>query len=107
MKSVTVASIKRGMNGKKVKFLGSYVLPEVPADIDEKLKGSYDVPVSVISFNTVDMLRTAEDGTVSHCSLKGIKAYAGDNGFLMTTDWNDGVNVMIYQFADKDNGGVL
>ena len=106
MKSVTVASIKRGMSGKKVKFLGSYVLPEVPADIDEKLKGSYDVPVSVISFNSVDMLRT-ENGEVSHCSLKGIKAYAGDNGFLMTTDWNDGVNVMIYQFADKDNGGVL
>ena len=107
MKSVTVVSIKRDMDGKKVKFLGSYVLPEVPADIDEKLEGSYNAPVSVISFNTVDMLRTSADGTVSHCSLKGIKAYAGDNGFLMTTDWNDGVNVMIYQFADKDNGGIL
>ena len=107
MKSVTVASIKRDMNGKKVKFLGSYVLPEVPADIDEKLKGSYDAPVSVVSFNTVDMLRSTEDGTVSHCSLKGIKAYAGDNGFLITTEWGDQINVMIYQFADKDNGGVL
>ena len=107
MKSVTVASIKRGMNGKKVKFLGSYVLPKVPADINEKLKGSYDVPVSVISFNTVDLMRTSADGSVSYCRLKGIKAYVGDNGFIMTIDWNDGVNVMIYQFTDKDNGGIL
>ena len=107
MKSVTVASIKKGMSGKKVKFLGSYVLPTVPADIDEKLKGSYEAPVSVISFNTVDMLRTTADGTVSHCSLKGIKAYAGDSGFLITTEWGDQINVMIYQFADKDNGGAL
>ena len=81
MKSVTVASIKRGMNGKKVKFLGSYVLPKVPADINEKLKGSYDVPVSVISFNSVDMLRTEDNGEVNHCSLKGIKAYAGGQWF--------------------------
>ena len=107
MKSVTVASIKRDMNGKKVKFLGAYVLPKVPDDIDEKLKGSYDVPVSVISFNTVDMLRTEDNGEVSHCGMKGSKAYMGDNGFLITTDWGDQINMMIYQFADKDNGGVL
>ena len=99
MKSVAIASIKREINGKRVKFLGSYVLPEVPTDIDEKLKGSYNVPSSVISFNTVDMLRTADNGEVSHCSLKGTKAYMGNNGFLITTEWNYGINIMIYQFA--------
>lgn len=96
---VSIAELKRLVNGKRAKFVAQGVGDEVPFDkIYEILETSQEQPYSTISFNTVDMLRTTEYGEVSHCGLKGLKAFMSDKGFVLVAPWGTQVNVMVYQF---------
>ena len=99
MKKISIAEIKRQVNGKRAKFIASGVWDYVPFDkISEILETQQNQPYSTITFNTVDMLRTLEDGEISHCCLKGAEAFMNDNGFAIVTPWGTRVNVMVYQF---------
>ena len=99
MKKVSITELKRLINGKRAKFIAQGVVDEVPFDtISEVLEIPQEEPYSTIRFNTVDMLRTLENGEVSHCGLKGIKAFMSDKGFVMVAQWGTRLNVMIYQF---------
>ena len=99
MKKVSIAELKRLVNGKRVKFIANSIGTEVPFDkISEILEAPQDQPYSTISFNTVDMMRTMEDGEVSYCRLKGLKAFMSDKGFVMVAKWGTQVNVLVYQF---------
>ena len=66
--------------------------------INKALETQQDQPYSTITFNTVDMLRTLEDGEISHCGLKECKAFMDDKGFVIVSPWGTQVNVMVYQF---------
>ena len=97
--SVSMAKLKKLVNGKQAKFVAQGVGDEVPFEkIYEILETQQDQPYSTISFNAVDMLRTLEDGEISHCGLKGRKAFMSDKGFVMVAPWGTQVNVMVYQF---------
>ena len=99
MTKVSIAEFKRQFNGKRVKFIANNIGTEVPFDkISEILEVPQDQPYSTITFNTVDMLRTLEDGEISHCCIKGVEAYMNDNGFVIVSPWGTRVNVMVYQF---------
>ena len=99
MKKVSIAELKRLINGRRAKFVVQGVCSQVPFDdIDEMLETQQEEPYSTIRFNTVDMLRTLENGEVSHCGLKGLKAFMSDKGFVMVAPWGTRVNVMVYQF---------
>ena len=99
MKKVSIAELKRLINGKRVKFIANFIGSEVPFDkISKVLETLQDQPYSTITFNTVDMLRTMEDGEISYCGLKGCKAFMSDKGFIMVAPWGTQVNVMVYQF---------
>ena len=99
MKKVSIAELKRLINGRRAKFVVQGVCYQVPFDdIDEMLETQQEEPYSTISFNTVDMLRTLENGDVSHCGLKGTWAYMSDKGFVMIAPWGTRLNVMVYQF---------
>ena len=99
MKKISIAEIKRQVNGKRVKFITNGVCSQVPFDkISEILETQQNRPYSRVTFNTVDMLRTLEDGEISHCCLKGVEAFMNDNGFAIVTPWGTRVNVMVYQF---------
>lgn len=98
MKNVSIAEFKRLVNGKRVKFIANNIGTEVPFDkISKALETQQDQPYSTITFNTVDMLRM-EDGEISHCCLKGRKAFMNDKGFIIVAPWGTQVNVMVYQF---------
>ena len=99
MKKVSIAELKRLINGKRVKFIANFIGSEVPFDkISKVLETLQDQPYSIVKFNTVDMMRTMEDGEVSYCRLKGLKAFMSDKGFIMVAPWGTQVNVMVYQF---------
>ena len=99
MKKVSIAELKRLINGKRVKFIANFIGSEVPFDkISKVLETLQDQPYSIVKFNTVDMMRTMEDGEVSYCRLKGLKAFMRDKGFIMVAPWGTQVNVMVYQF---------
>ena len=99
MKKISIAELKRQVNGKRVKFVANGVCNQVPFDkISEMLEEQQDKPYSMVTFNTVDMLRTLEDGEISHCGLKGCKVFMNDNGFAIVSPWGTRVNVMVYQF---------
>ena len=99
MKKVSIAEFKKLVNGKRVKFIANSIGTEVPFDkISEILEVPQDQPYSTITFNTVDMLRTLEYGEISHCGLKGCKAFMDDKGFIIVALWGMQVNVMVYQF---------
>ena len=99
MTKVSIAEFKRQINGKRARFVARGVVDQIPFDkISEILEAPQDLPYSTITFNTVDMLRTMEDGETSHCSLKGIKAFISDKGFVLVSPWGARVNVMVYQF---------
>ena len=99
MKKVSIAELKRLINGKRVKFIANFIGSEVPFDkISKVLETLQDQPYSIVKFNTVDMLRTLEDGEISHCCIKGVKAFMDDNGFAIVSPWGTQVNVMVYQF---------
>ena len=99
MKKISIAEIKRQVNGKRVKFITNGVCNKVPFDkISEILETQQNQPYSRVTFNTVDMLRTLEDGEISHCRIKGAEAFMNDNGFAIVTQWGTHVNVMVYQF---------
>ena len=99
MKKVSIAELKRLVNGKRAKFIASGVGDQVPFDkISAILDTQQDQPYSTISFNTVDMMRTMGNGEVSYCRLKGLKAFMSDKGFVMISPWGTQVNVLVYQF---------
>lgn len=99
MKKVSIAEFKRLVNGKRVKFIANNIGTEVPFDkINKALETQQDQPYSIVKFNTVDMLRTLEDGEISHCGLKGCKTFMDDKGFVIVSPWGTQVNVMVYQF---------
>ena len=99
MKKVSIAELKRLINGKRVKFIANFIGSEVPFDkISKVLETLQDQPYSIVKFNTVDMMRTMEDGEVSYCRLKGLKAFMSDKGFIIVAPWGRQVNVMVYQF---------
>ena len=99
MKKVSIAELKRLINGKRVKFIANFIGSEVPFDkISKVLETQQEQPYSVVKFNTVDMMRTMEDGEVSYCRLKGLKAFMSDKGFIIVAPWGTQVNVMVYQF---------
>ena len=99
MKKVSIAELKRLINGKRVKFIANFIGSEVPFDkISKVLETLQDQPYSIVKFNTVDMMRTMEDGEVSYCRLKGLKAFMSDKGFIIVAPWGTQVNVMVYQF---------
>ena len=99
MTKVSIAEFKRQFNGKRVKFIANSIGDQVPFDkISEILGTQQNQPYSTITFNTVDMLRTLEDGEISHCCLKGVEAFMNDNGFAIVSPWGTRVNVMVYQF---------
>ena len=98
MTKVSIAEFKRQFNGKRVKFIANSIGNQVPFDkISKILEVPHNQPYSTIAFNTVDMLRM-EDGKISHCCLKGIKAFMDDKGFIIVAPWGTQVNVMVYQF---------
>ena len=99
MTKISIAELKRRINGERVKFIASGVVDQIPFNrISEILETQQDQPYSTITFNTVDMLRTMEDGEVSYCRLKGLKAFMSDKGFIMVSPWGTQVNVLVYQF---------
>ena len=99
MKKVSIAELKRLINGTRVKFIANFIGSEVPFDkISKVIETLQDQPYSIVKFNTVDMMRTMEDGEVSYCQLKGLKAFMSDKGFIMVAPWGTQVNVMVYQF---------
>ena len=99
MKKVSIAELKRLITGRRAKFIMQGVCSQVPFDdIGEMLETQQEEPYSTISFNTVDMLRTLENGEVSHCGLKGTRAFMSDKGFVMIASWGTQLNVMVYQF---------
>ena len=99
MTKISIAELKRQVNGKRVKFIANGVCNQVPFDkISEMLEEQHNKPYSRITFNTVDMLRTLEDGEISHCSIKGVEAFMNDNGFAIVSPWGARLNVMVYQF---------
>ena len=99
MKKVSIAEFKRLVNGKRVKFIANNIGTEVPFDkISKVLEVQQDQPYSIVKFNTVDMLRTLEDGEISHCGLKECKVFMDDKGFIIVAPWGTQVNVMVYQF---------
>ena len=99
MKKVSIAEFKRQFHGKRVKFIANFIGDKVPFDkISKVIETQQDQPYSTITFNTVDMLRTLEDGEISYCRLKGLKAFMSDKGFVLVSPWGMQVNVMVYQF---------
>lgn len=99
MAKISIAELKRLVNGKRVKFIANFIGDEVPFDkISKVLETQQDQPYSTITFNTVDMLRTMEDGEISYCGLKGRKAFMDDKGFALVSPWGTQVNVLVYQF---------
>ena len=99
MKKISIAELKRQVNDKRVKFVANRGVNQVPFDkISEMLEEQQDKPYSRVTFNTVDMLRTLEDGEISHCCIKGAEAFMNDNGFVIVSPWGTRVNVMVYQF---------
>jgi hypothetical protein len=99
MEKVSIAEFKRQFHGKRVKFIANFIGTEVPFDkISKVLEVQQDQPYSIVKFNTVDMLRTLEDGEVSHCCLNGIKVFMNDKGFMIVSPTGRQVNVMVYQF---------
>ena len=99
MKKVSIAEFKRQFHGKRVKFIANFIGTEVPFDkISEILETQQNQPYSIVKFNTVDMLRTLEDGEISHCCLKGVEAFMNNNGFVIVSPWGTQTNVMVYQF---------
>ena len=99
MKKVSIAEFKRLVNGKRVKFIANNIGTEVPFDkISKALETQQDQPYSIVKFNTVDMLRTLEDGEISHCGLKECKVFMNNNGFVIVSPWGTQTNVMVYQF---------
>ena len=99
MKKVSIAEFKRLVNGKRVKFIANFIGTEVPFDkISKVLEVPQERPYSIVKFNTVDMLRTLEDGEISHCGLKGREVFISDKGFVIVAPWGAQVNVMVYQF---------
>lgn len=99
MKKNSIAELKRQVNGKRVKFVTNGVCNQVPFDkISEILEKQQDMPYSIVRFNTVDMLRTLEDGEISHCCIKGVEAFMNNNGFAIVSPWGMRINVMVYQF---------
>ena len=99
MTKISIAELKRLVNGKRVKFIANGVVDQIPFNrISEILETQQDQPYSTITFNTVDMLRTLEDGEISHCCLKGLKAFMSDKGFALVSPWGTRVNVLVYQF---------
>ena len=99
MKKVSIAEFKRQFHGKRVKFIANFIGTEVPFDkISKVLEVQQNQPYSIVKFNTVDMLRTLEDGEISHCCLKGREAFMNDKGFIVVAPWGTQVNVMVYQF---------
>ena len=98
MTKISIEQLKRQVNGKCVKFITSSVYNKVPfGKIGEMLEEQHNKPYSRVTFTTVDMLRTLEDG-VSHCRIKGAEAFMNDNGFAIVSSWGTRVNVMVYQF---------
>lgn len=99
MTKVSIAELKRLVNGKRAKFIASGVGDQVPLDrISAILETQRDQPYSTISFNTVDMMRTMENGEISYCRLKGLKALMSDKGFVLVVPWGTQVNMLVYQF---------
>ena len=99
MTKVSIAELKRQVNNKRVKFITNSIGTEVPFDkISEILEVPQDQPYSIVKFNTVDMLRTLEDGEISHCRIKGVEAFMNNNGFVIVSPWGAQTNVMVYQF---------
>ena len=99
MKKVSIAEFKRQFHGKRVKFIANFIGTEVPFDkISKVLEVQQERPYSIVKFNTVDMLRTLEDGGISHCGLKGREVFISDKGFVIVAPWGTRVNVMVYQF---------
>jgi hypothetical protein len=99
MTKVSIAEFKRQFHGKRVKFIANFIGTEVPFDkISKVLEVQQDQPYSIVKFNTVDMLRTLENGEISHCGLKGRKTFMDNNGFVIVSPWGTQTNVMVYQF---------
>ena len=99
MEKISIAELKRQVNGKRVKFVTNGVCNQVPFDkISEILEKQQDMPYSIVRFNTVDMLRMLEDGEISHCCIKGVEAFMNNNGFAIVSPWGTRINVMVYQF---------
>ena len=99
MKKVSIAEFKRQFHGKRVKFIANFIGTEVPFDkINKVLEVQQDQLYSIVKFNTVDMLRTLEDGEISHCCIKGVEAFMNNNGFVIVSPWGTQTNVMVYQF---------
>ena len=99
MKKISIAELERKVNGGRVKFVACGACDQVPFEkINEILNTPQVQPCSTISFNTVDMMRTMEDGETSHCSLKGLKAFMSNKGFVLVAPWGTRLNVMVYQF---------
>ena len=99
MEKISIAELKRKVNGKRVKFVACGVGDQVPfKKISAILEVQQDKPYSTIGFNTVDMLRTMEDGEISYCRLKGLKAFMNDKGFALVAPWGAQVDIMVYQF---------
>ena len=99
MKKISIAELKRQVNGERVKFIANGVVDQIPFDrISAMLEQQQDQPYSIVKFNTVDMLRTMENGEISYCRLKGLKAFMSDKGFALVSPWGTQVNVMVYQF---------
>ena len=99
MKKISIAELKRLVNGRRVKFVANGMSNQVTLDkIIEMLEEQQDKPYSTVRFNTVDMLRTLEDGEISHSCIKDVEAFMDDNGFAIVSPWGTRVNVMVYQF---------
>ena len=99
MTKISIAELKRHANGKRVKFIARGTGDQVPLDkISTMLEVPQEQPYSTIIFDTLDMIRTMEDGDISYCRLKGLKAFMSDKGFALVAPWGAQVNVMVYQF---------
>ncbi len=99
MEKVSIADLKRKVNGRRVKFVACGVVDQVPFEkINEILNTPQGQPYSTITFNTVDMMRTTEDDETFYCNLKGLKAFMSNKGFVMVAPWGTRLNVMVYQF---------
>ena len=99
MEKISIAELKRKVNGGRVKFVAYGACDKVPFEkINDILNTPHDKPYSTISFNTVDMMRTMEDGDISYCSLKGLKAFMNNKGFVLVDQGETRLYVMVYQF---------
>ena len=86
MKKISIAKFKRIMNGKKVTMLGAGFLMFYDMSVVSQLIKTASAPADatgLVSFNSVDMIRTLPNGSKSYYTLRGTTCYMDENGFIL------------------------